>query len=121
MSAPAQRFDTTWIVGGPLTGALSRQRRVPSITLFLDKKNCLIADEVMGHGTVDHAPDYPREVALTTKYTKDAKGPSLAAADAATPPSWRPSCPWWSNPIARSAATPQAKRAPRCAGVSDIE
>ena len=31
--------------------------------LFLDKKNCLIADEMLGSGTVDHAPVYPREVA----------------------------------------------------------
>lgn len=31
--------------------------------LFLDRKNQLIADEVMNHGTVDHAPVYPREVA----------------------------------------------------------
>lgn len=31
--------------------------------LFLDKKNHLIADEVMGVGTVDHAPVYPREIA----------------------------------------------------------
>lgn len=31
--------------------------------IFLDKKNRLIADEVMGVGTVDHAPVYPREVA----------------------------------------------------------
>jgi DNA repair protein RadC len=30
--------------------------------LFLDKKNQLIADEVMAEGTVDHAPVYPREV-----------------------------------------------------------
>ena len=30
--------------------------------LFLDRKNRLIADEVMGHGTVDRAPVYPREV-----------------------------------------------------------
>ncbi|WKL56287.1 DNA repair protein RadC [Asticcacaulis sp. ZE23SCel15] len=30
--------------------------------IFLDKKNQLIADEIMGHGTVDHAPAYPREV-----------------------------------------------------------
>jgi DNA repair protein RadC len=30
--------------------------------LFLDKKNQLIADEVMNRGTVDHAPVYPREV-----------------------------------------------------------
>ncbi len=30
--------------------------------LFLDKKNFLIADEVQGIGTVDHAPVYPREI-----------------------------------------------------------
>ena len=30
--------------------------------LFLDKKNGLIADEVLGTGTVDHTPVYPREV-----------------------------------------------------------
>jgi DNA repair protein RadC len=30
--------------------------------LFLDKRNCLIADEVQGSGTVDHTPVYPREV-----------------------------------------------------------
>ena len=30
--------------------------------LFLDKKNALIADEVMQQGTVDQAPVYPREV-----------------------------------------------------------
>jgi DNA repair protein RadC len=30
--------------------------------LFLDKKNHLIADEVQGHGTVDHTPVYVREV-----------------------------------------------------------
>lgn len=30
--------------------------------LFLDKKNQIIADEMMGRGTVDHAPVYPREI-----------------------------------------------------------
>jgi DNA repair protein RadC len=30
--------------------------------LFLDKKNQLIIDEVLGRGTVDHAPAYPREI-----------------------------------------------------------
>lgn len=30
--------------------------------LFLDRKNRLIADELQGAGTVDHAPVYPREV-----------------------------------------------------------
>jgi DNA repair protein RadC len=32
------------------------------MTDYHDKKNQLIADEVMGEGTVDHAPVYPREV-----------------------------------------------------------
>jgi len=31
--------------------------------LFLDRKNTLIADEILGQGTVDHVPVYPREVA----------------------------------------------------------
>jgi DNA repair protein RadC len=30
--------------------------------LFLDKRNALIADELQGVGTVDHAPVYPREI-----------------------------------------------------------
>jgi DNA repair protein RadC len=30
--------------------------------LFLDRRNRLTRDEVMGQGTVDHAPVYPREV-----------------------------------------------------------
>ncbi|MGH6890215.1 MAG: JAB domain-containing protein [Rhizomicrobium sp.] len=30
--------------------------------LFLDRKNALLADELMGRGTVDHAPVYPREI-----------------------------------------------------------
>lgn len=30
--------------------------------LFLDRRNCLIAEEVQQRGTVDHTPVYPREV-----------------------------------------------------------
>ena len=30
--------------------------------LFLDRKNRLIADEVLGQGTIDRAPVYPREI-----------------------------------------------------------
>ena len=41
-----------------MAGAPREQIRV----MFLDKKNQLIADEVMNEGTVDHAPVYPREV-----------------------------------------------------------
>lgn len=42
--------------------ALAHEPREQFRVLFLDKKNQLMADEVMGHGTVDHAPVYPREV-----------------------------------------------------------
>jgi len=30
--------------------------------LFLDRKNCLIGDEELSRGTVDHVPVYPREI-----------------------------------------------------------
>ncbi|HUZ12906.1 MAG TPA: DNA repair protein RadC [Caulobacteraceae bacterium] len=43
--------------------ALAHEGREQFRVLFLDKKNQLIADEVMNEGTVDHAPVYPREVA----------------------------------------------------------
>jgi DNA repair protein RadC len=42
--------------------ALAHEPREQFRVLFLDKKNQLIVDEVMNHGTVDHAPVYPREV-----------------------------------------------------------
>ncbi|HEX5262316.1 MAG TPA: DNA repair protein RadC, partial [Phenylobacterium sp.] len=41
-----------------LAGRSREQFRV----LFLDNANQLIRDELMGEGTVDHAPVYPREV-----------------------------------------------------------
>jgi DNA repair protein RadC len=41
---------------------MAHEAREQFRVLFLDKKNQLIADEVMNHGTVDHAPVYPREV-----------------------------------------------------------
>jgi DNA repair protein RadC len=43
--------------------AMAHEAREQFRVLFLDKKNQLIADEVMNAGTVDHAPVYPREVA----------------------------------------------------------
>jgi DNA repair protein RadC len=43
--------------------ALAHEPREQFRVLFLDKKNQLVADEVMNRGTVDHAPVYPREVA----------------------------------------------------------
>jgi DNA repair protein RadC len=42
--------------------AMAHESREQFRVLFLDKKNQLIADEVMNHGTVDHAPVYPREI-----------------------------------------------------------
>jgi len=42
--------------------AMQFERKEQFRVLFLDKKNRLIADEVLGHGTVDRAPVYPREV-----------------------------------------------------------
>lgn len=42
---------------------LQHEKREQFRILFLDRKNQLIADETMGHGTVDHAPVYTREVA----------------------------------------------------------
>ncbi|MEM7663700.1 MAG: DNA repair protein RadC [Pseudomonadota bacterium] len=43
--------------------ALQHETREQFRVLFLDRKNQLIADEVMSHGTVDQAPVYPREIA----------------------------------------------------------
>jgi len=43
--------------------ALAHEPREQFRVLFLDRKNQLIADEVMNEGTVDHAPVYPREIA----------------------------------------------------------
>jgi DNA repair protein RadC len=43
--------------------ALAHEPREQFRVLFLDKKNQLIADELMNEGTVDHAPVYPREIA----------------------------------------------------------
>lgn len=42
--------------------AMAHETREQFRILFLDKRNVLIADEVQGHGTVDHTPVYPREV-----------------------------------------------------------
>lgn len=42
--------------------ALANAPREQFRVLFLDRRNGLIADEVMNQGTVDHAPVYPREI-----------------------------------------------------------
>ena len=41
---------------------LSHEREEQFRVLFLNKRNGLIADEVMQRGTVDHTPVYPREI-----------------------------------------------------------
>ena len=42
--------------------AMARLESEEFRVLFLDRKNVLIADEVLQKGTVDHTPVYPREV-----------------------------------------------------------
>ena len=71
--------------------ALAHEPREQFRVLFLDKKNQLIADEVLNHGTVDHAPVYPREVmrralelsasALILVHNHPSGDPSPSAAD----------------------------------------
>ncbi len=45
-----------------LTAALAREKTEQARVLFLDNRNHLLADEIMGRGTVNHTPIYPREV-----------------------------------------------------------
>jgi DNA repair protein RadC len=42
---------------------IRHEKAEQSRVLYLDRKNRLIADEIAGRGTVDHAPIYPREIA----------------------------------------------------------
>ncbi len=42
--------------------ALAHEPREQFRVIFLDRKNQMIRDELMGQGTVDHAPVYPREI-----------------------------------------------------------
>ncbi len=44
------------------TAAMARSPQEEFRTLFLDRKNILIADEVQTRGTIDHTPVYPREI-----------------------------------------------------------
>jgi DNA repair protein RadC len=45
-----------------LTAAMGYERTEQFRVLFLDGRNKLIADEIQGKGTINHAPAYPREV-----------------------------------------------------------
>lgn len=42
---------------------LRHEKTEQARVMYLDRKNKLIADEIVGRGTVDHAPVYPREIA----------------------------------------------------------
>ena len=46
-----------------LRAALGHERTEQFRVLFLDARTRLIADEIMGRGTINHAPVYPREIA----------------------------------------------------------
>lgn len=63
LTPPKRECLTSWSL---LTAYLLRQSRGAGTetfrVLFLDHRNQLIADEVMGRGTINHAPVYPREV-----------------------------------------------------------
>ncbi len=73
IQAAARRFARERVMGKPILSSMSAviahcraamadETREQFRVLFLDRKNRLIADEVMGRGTVDHAPVYVREV-----------------------------------------------------------
>src|ERR1700759_93229 len=42
--------------------AIARSEREECRVLFVDRKNVLISDEGQASGTVDHPPEYPREI-----------------------------------------------------------
>jgi DNA repair protein RadC len=59
----AQPVFSTWDrLTEYLTAAMGHERTEQFRILFLDGRNKLIADEVQGRGTINHAPAYPREV-----------------------------------------------------------
>jgi DNA repair protein RadC len=55
-------LDRWQLVIDYLTSAMAFEPREQFRVLYLDKRNNLIADEIMHEGTVDHTPVYPREV-----------------------------------------------------------
>ena len=73
VEAAALRLAKTRLLGRPAltswaalidycAAAMARSQTEEFRVLFLDRKNCLIADEVQSSGTVDHTPVYPREI-----------------------------------------------------------
>jgi DNA repair protein RadC len=73
VEAAAQRLAKTKVMGRAAlsswsalldycTAAMARSETEEFRVLFLDRKNMLVADEVLNRGTVDHTPVYPREI-----------------------------------------------------------
>jgi DNA repair protein RadC len=73
IEAAAMRLAKSRVIGRPALSswaalldyciaAMARSSREEFRTLFLDRKNILIADEVQTRGTIDHTPVYPREI-----------------------------------------------------------
>jgi DNA repair protein RadC len=59
----AREIMSSWsAVADYLRTVLAAEPREQFRVLFLDHRNRLIRDEVLGRGSVDHAPVYPREV-----------------------------------------------------------
>lgn len=71
--------------------ALAEEPREQFRVLFLDRRNQLMRDELIAHGTIDHAPVYPREVvrralelsasAIVLVHNHPSGDPSPSAAD----------------------------------------
>jgi DNA repair protein RadC len=55
-------LDRWDVVTDYLVAALGHERVEQFRVLFLDNRNRLLADEILGRGTVNHAPVYPREI-----------------------------------------------------------
>lgn len=73
VDAAARRLAKTRVLGRPAlaswsalidycAAAMARAQKEEFRVLFLDRKNVLIADEVLSTGTIDHTPVYPREI-----------------------------------------------------------
>jgi DNA repair protein RadC len=73
VEAAALRLARSKVLNRPVLGswaalidycsaAMARAMTEEFRALFLDRKNVLIADEVLSTGTVDHTPVYPREI-----------------------------------------------------------
>lgn len=73
LKAAATKFSQESVLGRPVLSswtalldycrsAMQFEGKEQFRVLFLDRKNRLIADEVLGRGTIDRAPVYPREI-----------------------------------------------------------